>query len=48
MVKPFEEGFILIHNCDITDFVDLMKSFYAVFDQFGKVHHGLNCVRNTL
>ena len=44
MIKSFKEGLIVVNNCDVADFVDLMKTLYSVFDEFSEVYNRLNCI----
>lgn len=48
MVKTFNQWLKLINNCDVANFVDLMKSLDAMLDKLGQVNCRLDSIRDTL
>lgn len=42
------QRFVFIHNCDVTDAVNLMESLNAMFYEFSKFHGTVDSVGNTL
>jgi hypothetical protein len=47
-VETFIEGLEFINDCDVADFVHLMKAFNTMFNQLSQVDCRLNSVGDTL
>lgn len=37
VVQAFEQGLVLVHDCDVADLVDLVQALHSVLDQLGQV-----------
>lgn len=48
MVETLFEWLVLIDNCDVVDFIDLMEPLDAVLDQLSQLNSGLHSVGHAL
>jgi len=48
VVQTFLQGLVLVHDGDVADLVQLVKTLDSVLDQLGELYCALDGVRNTL
>jgi hypothetical protein len=48
LVEAFFGRFVLVHNCNVANAVDLMESLNTMFDELSKFDSRVDSVRNTL